>query len=170
MLRFSILTLCLIWAGSCFAQPVYNQSAGIRLGHTSALTFKKFFGNEEALEVLLSGRREGIQVSALYIFHQPMQFSFNENFYAYYGLGAHMGYERYGGLSKTLISVDPPQFLFDEQSYFVMGFNGILGLEYRWLSVPVTLGFDLKPYYNFVGMRYTRTRFWDSAISIKYVF
>ena len=62
------------------------------------------------------------------------------------------------------------EFIYEERSFFVMGVDLDLGVEYRWLEVPVTFGFDLKPYLNFVGMRYSRTQFWDAAISVKYVF
>ncbi|MBV6648026.1 MAG: hypothetical protein KI790_21370 [Cyclobacteriaceae bacterium] len=152
------------------AQDEYLQSAGVRLGHTSAITYKKFLAENEAIELLVSGRREGMQTTLLYTQHIPMQFSFNQNFYAFYGLGGHLGFEQYDNLNKTLTSLDPPEFVFEEKGYFVMGVDAIIGIEYRWLSVPATIGFDVKPYFNFIGMRYGRARFWDAAISFKYVF
>jgi hypothetical protein len=157
-------------ASIAIAQPTYERSAGVRLGVTSGMTFKKFMGNEEALEVIVSGRRDGIQLTTLYEFHEPMELSFNENFYAYYGLGGHVGYENYDRLNKTVISSDLSQFIFEDKSYFVIGADAILGIEYRWLSVPCTIGFDVKPYFNFIGLRYTQYRFWDSAVTFKYVF
>ncbi len=165
--------MCLLFAlsvGSIKGQALYDQSAGVRLGWTSSLTFKKFMLEDEALEILVSGRRQGVQLTMLYEFHEPMELSFNENFFVYYGIGGHMGYEKYGDLDKTLTSIDPPRFVFDERSYFIMGVDGILGIEYRWLSVPITIGFDIKPYFSFIGLRHTRTQFWDSGISFKYIF
>ena len=164
-------TLLMLWLTSdAVAQTMYQQSGGVRLGHTAALTFKKFMIEEEALEMLVSGRRDGLQFTTIYTFHKPMEFSFNENFYLYYGVGAHVGYERYGGFSKTLTSIEPPAFEFRDRTFFVMGADALLGIEYRWLSVPITVSFDLKPYFTFIGMRYTNGRFWDSAISFKYIF
>lgn len=149
----------------------YTKSAGVRLGHTSGLTFKKFVAGEEAVEFMASGRRDGFQLTIMYVNHQPMEFSFNENFYAYYGLGGHAGFERFDRLRKSIVSIDPDYvFEYEEQTYFVMGIDAILGIEYRWLSVPITIGFDIKPYFNYIGMRYTQARFWDSALSFKYVF
>lgn len=164
LINFSIIAL---------AQPTYLQSAGVRMGHTSGLTYKKFFENEEAVELIISGRNEGITITSMYLFHSPMQFSFNENFYAFYGIGGHIGFEQYDKLNKKLTSYnppDPPSFDYQEKSYYVMGIDAIVGLEYRWLTVPITIGFDVKPYYNFIGMRYSKAHFWDSAISFKYVF
>lgn len=165
-----ILTaIILLIASSGFAQQ-YEQSGGIRMGHTSGLTYKKFIHKEEAIEFIMSGRKNGIQASAIYTFHQPMEVSFNENFYVYYGLGLHVGYEKYDNLRRVATSFDPPSFALEQENYMVMGADAILGVEYRWLSVPVTFGFDIKPYFNFIGMRYSRVKFWDAAISVKYVF
>lgn len=168
--RFLSLIALIVSGYFACAQATYSQSAGIRLGQTSAMTFKKFVIDEEALEISLSGRKDGLQMTAMYIFHLPMEFSFNENFYAYYGLGGHFGFEKFSRLDKTLTSIDPPTFVFEDRSYYTMGADAIIGLEYRWLSVPVTIGFDIKPYINFVGLRYLRNHFWDSGISFKYVF
>ena len=60
--------------------------------------------------------------------------------------------------------------IFEDKSYFTVGADAIIGIEYRWLSVPCTIGFDVKPYFNFIGLRYTQYRFWDSAVTFKYVF
>lgn len=151
-------------------QQNYEKSAGVRLGNTSGLTFKKFVTEDEAFELILSGRNEGMQFTTMYLFHQPMQFSFNENFYVHYGLGGHVGYERFDDISKTLVNEAGDAFIFEDKSFFVMGIDASLGIEYRWLEVPITIGFDIKPLFNFIGMRHTRARFWDAGISFKYVF
>jgi hypothetical protein len=152
------------------AQPLYDRSAGVRLGVTSGMTFKKFKVPNESLEVMLSGRRDGIQLTTLYEFYEPMELSFNENFYAFYGLGGHLGYENYDRLNKVITNQDLSTFEYENKSYFVIGADAIIGIEYRWLSVPCTIGFDVKPYFNFIGLRYTQYRFWDSAVTFKYVF
>ncbi len=152
------------------AQQNYEKSAGVRLGSTSGLTFKKFVTENEAIELLLSGRNEGMQFTVMYLFHQSMEFSFNDKFYAHYGLGGHIGYERFDDISKTLVNATGDAFVFEDKSFFAMGIDANLGIEYRWLEVPITIGFDIKPIFNFIGMRHTRGQFWDSGISFKYVF
>ena len=172
-LKFAKIFLCisvtLISYGSV-GQQLYVKSGGIRLGHTSGLTFKKFQTEDEAVEMILSGRREGIQYTAMYMFHQPMEFSFNDRFYLHYGIGGHIGYEKFDDLAKTLSNAEGDEFIYESKSYYTMGVDASLGIEYRWLEVPATFGFDLKPYFNFIGMRHTKARFWDAAISFKYVF
>lgn len=163
LLFASLLLLCHFGFGQ-----QYKQSAGVRLGHTSGFTYKKFIVGEQAVELLLSGRRDGIQFSTLYKWHEPLELSFNENFYFYYGMGAHVGYERYDGLNKVLVATD--DFIFERQTYFVIGADAIVGLEYRWLSLPITVGFDVKPYFNYIGFRHMDANFWDASISFKYIF
>ncbi|WP_420576916.1 hypothetical protein [Ekhidna sp.] len=159
----------LISLGSA-AQQLYEKSGGIRLGHTSGLTYKKFVTEDEAVEMILSGRNEGMQYTALYLFHQPMEFSFNDRFYLHYGIGGHVGYEKFDDISKTLSNAAGDEFVYESKSFYTMGVDASLGIEYRWLEVPATFGFDIKPYFNFIGMRHTKARFWDAAISFKYVF
>lgn len=158
-----MLPLCL------FGQDV-GRAAGVRLGHTSGVVYKKFTTETEAFELMISGRKEGTQFTALYEFHKPMDVSFDKNFYFYYGIGGHLGYERFDDLNKVLINDDPLEFVFEDKSYFVMGFDLVAGVEYRYLSAPVTIGFEIKPYFNFIGMRYTKSQFWDAALSVKYIF
>ncbi|WP_420316861.1 hypothetical protein [Ekhidna sp.] len=152
------------------AQQLYEKSSGIRIGHTSGLTFKKFVTEDEAVELLLSGRNEGMHFAVQYLFHEPMEFSFNDRFYLHYGIGGHVGYEKFDDLSKTLSNAAGDEFIYEPKSFFIMGVDASLGIEYRWLEVPATFGFDIKPYFNFIGMRHTKAKFWDAAISFKYVF
>jgi len=155
----------------CLFAQEYERAAGVRLGHTSGLTYKRYVVETEAVEMILSGRNEGMQFTAIYEFHEPMEVGFEEsNFYFYYGIGAHVGFEKYDDLSKVLISETPLEFVFEDKSYFAVGLDAMVGVEYRYLIVPMTIGFEVKPYFNFIGMRYIKSQFWDAAISIKYIF
>lgn len=169
MKNLILLTLLLVGT-SVSGQQLYEKSGGIRLGHTSGLTFKKFITEDEAVEMILSGRNDGLQYTAQYLFHEPMEFSFNDRFYLHYGIGGHIGYEKFDDLSKVLANAEGDAFIYEPKSYITMGVDASLGIEYRWLEVPATFGFDLKPYFNFIGMRHTKAKFWDAAISFKYVF
>lgn len=169
-MKFFLIAMIVLASLAADAQQLYDKSAGIRLGHTSGVTYKKFFVEDEAIELMLSGRNDGMQFTAIYQFHEPMDLAFNDRFYFHYGIGGHIGYEKFDDLAKVLSNSEGTEFLYEERSFYVMGVDVDLGVEYRWLEVPVTFGFDLKPYYNFIGMRYSRTTFWDAAISLKYVF
>lgn len=169
-MKYFLLALTLVASFVAGAQQLYEKSAGLRLGHTSGVTYKKFFTEDEAIELILSGRNDGMQFTVTYLFNEPMELAFNDRFYLHYGVGGHLGYEKINDLAKVLSNSEGSEFLYEERSYYTMGVDASLGVEYRWLEVPATVGFDLKPYFNYIGMRYTQTKFWDAAISIKYVF
>ena len=165
------LILLLVAALTCNAQ-YYKNSSGIRLGYTSGLTYKHFINDEQAMEFIASGRNEGFQATTLYQFHRPMDIGFHDQFFLFYGVGGHIGFERLDDqrlLGPFVPGVDP-EFRTSERSFFTMGVNTVLGIEYRWLNVPMTIGLDIKPYLDFIGMRRTKIRFWDTALSFKYIF
>jgi len=154
----------------CLLGQHYERALGVRLGYSPGITYKKFIVEDEAIELIVSSRNDGTQFTTLYEFHNPLEVGFEENFYVYYGVGGHLGFERFDDLNKVLVSEDPVEFVFEDKSYFTMGLDIIAGVEYRYLTVPMTIAFELKPYFTFVGMRYTKSTFWDAGFSIKYVF
>jgi hypothetical protein len=169
MRRCILIALCVVCCSSLFAQNI-NKTAGVRLGHTAGLTYKKFIDPQSAIEFTLSGRRAGLQVTGMMLNHIPIDISFNDQFHLYYGLGAHLGIERYAGYRKELSVVDPSGYIYTRSNYFTMGIDAMIGAEYRLPTLPLTVGIDLKPYFNFVGLRHTNFHFWDLAISAKYIF
>lgn len=167
---FVVIAFSPFFCASQSSPQEYSQSAGIRFGSTTALSYKKFLVTEEAIEILISGRRDGLQLTTMYVFHEPMQLAFSPNFYAYYGAGGHFGYEKRNDMAKVLIGPEGDSFAFEEETFFVMGADFLIGVEYRWLAAPITISFDVKPYFDYIGMRKVDSRFWDSAISFKYIF
>ena len=166
------LLLAMSTIGTLSAQFYYKNSTGVRLGYTSGLTYKHFINRAEAMEFMASGRKEGFQVTGLYLFHRPIDTGFNNDFYFFYGVGGHVGVERFPDQRLVGSSSTPSlnEFDTDERTFFTMGVNTTVGVEYRWFRVPVTIGLDIKPFLNFIGMRQTKFRFWDTALSVKYIF
>ena len=155
------------------AAQYYEHSAGIRLGGSYGFTYKTFFDEQESIELLLGGRNDGLHLTGTFQFNRPLNLSKNETFFFYYGGGAHAGYEKYP--TKVIDTVDPTDpgastFRYENQNYFTMGIDLIVGIEYRFLTAPITIGLDIKPYFSYIGFRYTRSQFWDTSLSVKYVF
>jgi hypothetical protein len=166
MKRLLLLSLLGIVSLSSQAQ-FYKQSAGVRGGYTSALTYKYFYNDDQAIELMVGGRNQGIQITGLYTFHKPLNNVFSDMVYFYYGVGLHTGYEIYT-TQDTFTSLG--DFINNQHPFFIMGIDTMVGLEYRMLSIPLTVGLDIKPYFQLVDMRYGDTRFWDVGASVKYVF
>ncbi len=155
-----------------FAQNIESM-AGLRLGGTTAITYKKMFSNLEAFEVMMSGRENGIQLTGLYEKHRPMAFSLGENFYGYYGFGGHIGYVQSEPVLLRSDSSGQYQYrLLDirRKTFFTMGVDAIAGIEYHIYSVPMAFALDFKPAIELVGMRYLRSRVFDFGVSAKYIF
>lgn len=159
----AIILLALVFESKA---QYYLNSAGIRIGGSYGLTYKKFFNQTQALELLLGGRKGGMHLTTTFQFNKPLNLSKNETFFLYYGGGAHLGFQDY----QTKILDSFSVFRYENQTYFSMGIDAILGVEYRFLTAPITIGLDLKPYFTFIGFRYTDANFWDTSLSVKYTF
>lgn len=169
MKKVLLLTALILCSDHCFSQ-YYRNSVGFRLGGSTGVTFKGFYTESGAYEILASGRNDGFQVTGLYETYVPAKLS--QNLFIYYGVGAHLGFERYEGnrvvraelnnvSPGTIRNINPPK-------YFSMGIDAIAGLEYRF-AAPITLAVNVKPRFSFIGMRFTNFEFWDAAITFSFL-
>ena len=155
-LGFSILLL-LCCQLSSYAQD-YNTGIGLRGGFANGITIKHFVSSKTALEAIIASRWRGLEITGLYEIHGQ---AFNtERLKWYIGFGGHVGFwngdytNKYWGDSGT--------------SYTVVGIDGILGLEYSFVEIPINIGIDWKPAFNIIGY----SGFWGDggAFSIRYIF
>ena len=151
--RITILILsCISLTGS---SQDYDTGIGIRGGVFAwGLTVKHFITTDAAGELLLTSRYNGINATALYEQHLPV---FDTGgFYFFYGGGLHFG----------LWNKDQHLFLKDAKAY--SGIDGIIGLEYVLVDIPLSIGLDWKPGINVIS---DFGFFIDEiALSIRYVF
>ncbi len=153
-----------------FSLPVHAQNyfraAGIRGGLSSGFTYRQYLDPELAYEGLLSFRKGGLQLTVLREHIQPALFEFSEDFYFTYGYGAHIGFNY----------TDNYFFMFHEYYYYkkrfspLIGLDGCLGIEYRIPTIPIQIGLDFKPFFEFSMFEFFRIVPWDFAFSIKYIF
>ncbi len=153
-LIFTLLTT-LLFSVSAYSQQ-YETAIGFRGGFFSGVTAKHFIGQEKLVEGILSSRWRGFTITGLLEFQKP---AFEvENLYWYYGFGAHIGF--FDGVYTTWAS--------ENVSYTVVGIDGILGMEYVFEEVPISLSLDWKPVINLIGY----SGFWGDggALSVRYYF
>lgn len=142
-----VLTISIITLAS--AQD-YKTGIGLRGGTSWGLTLKHFVGQKAAFEGILYGYGDGFHVAGLYEIHNT---AFDvEHLKWYYGFGAHLG-----SLNGA-----------DDNNNFVLGIDGVLGIEYSFSEAPISIGLDWNPYFNLVG----DTNFYpqSGALSIRYIF
>ena len=134
----------------------YNTGIGLRLGFYNGLTVKHFIGEKSALEGIVATRWKGIGITGLYEIHNQLLNVDGVNWY--FGLGGHVGF--YDG--------DHTDWGKPDTKYTVIGVDGILGIEYNFSEVPISISADWKPAYDLAG----NTKFWydGGALSIRYIF
>ena len=81
--------------------------------------------------------------------------SYDGSYYGYYGYSGSGYYDKHGKWHPTGY----------KEHYTSLGIDLILGIEYKFSSVPFTLGLDIKPYWDFYGYS---NHYYDEALSIRY--
>ena len=130
----------------------YQTGLGLRGGTGWGITLKHFVSQKNAFEGFFYAYNHGFNVTGLYQYHNN---AFDvDNLRWYYGFGAHIG--SYNNKNK------------DYNSNFVLGIDGILGIEYTFTEVPLNIGLDWNPHLNFTSY----SGFWpgSAGISIRYIF
>lgn len=116
----------------------YDIGLGIKAGMAPGVSAKYFLTTNGALEGIATFRWGGVNVTGLAEFHVPVFDTKGMTFY--YGGGIHLGVWDSGK------AIDRP----DTGSKFNFGIDGIVGLEYAFFRVPLSLGLDWKPNFNIV--------------------
>ena len=110
----------------------YDNAIGLRIGYPTSVTYKHFFNDTWAFEVMAGTFfSNGFDLTAVVANHHEI---FVSDFNLYYGFGGHIGTYR-NVEKKTKLN---------------LGADGIFGFEYTF-SAPVCFGFDFKPSIGFVG-------------------
>ncbi|WP_028297740.1 hypothetical protein [Olivibacter sitiensis] len=133
-----VMTVCL--STEVKAQAMgddYNNAIGGRFGIANGITFKHFFKQDQALDVILNFRSKRNDYSrfklvGLYQWHLPI--SDVAGLRWYYGVG--------GGLGSYTDKVA-------DESELDFSVDGVIGLDYKIPNAPINLSLDWKPALNF---------------------
>ncbi len=166
-MKYFIILLILLVGFESYSQ--HNKSIGLRGGVTSGITFKSMIDESIGIELLLSHRNKGQVATALFEYHTPASYLFRDKLIYYYGFGAHAGY--YKIEDCTFIKVDNKlEKICNTRSVPSVGFDAIVGVEYRLEAYPLTVGLDLKPFVSLFGPYSIWKNINDIAFTIKYNF
>jgi hypothetical protein len=156
-LKLLISVFVLVASTTVFAQD-YKKAIGFRGGFPTAITGKYFVNKTDAIEGLLSGYRGGFEVTGLYEKHAN---AFDIPYLNwYYGGGAHIGF------FDNIIS-RPYYYNDNRASGFLVGIDGIFGIEYTLTEIPFVIGIDVKPTFDFAP----EPRLWPGGgISFRFYF
>lgn len=163
MKKLIILTL-LFMPALLFAQT-YHNAIGIRGGLTAGFEYRYYTDDANSYKFLLGTRDNGVQFHALKEFHQYDLFEFTDQLVFFYGAGLHAGYEQW---QKRYTQNE--QVWYEDRTAFLAGMDALVGLEYEFYEVPISLGFEAKPYFDVFGSNMFHLELFDFAFTVKYRF
>lgn len=146
-----------------------NKAIGIRGGLTSGFEYRVFSGDLSSYKVLLSTRKQGIQLTGLKEFHVPDAFDIGEDLDFIYGFGAHVGFESWNRY-YYYDEFDPFAYTRERRSGPIAGLDGLAAVEYTIPQIPLVIGFEVKPYFNLFGKDFFQIQPFDFAFTVKYTF
>ena len=165
-----VLALCLIGTTS-FAQQNKDWGIGLRLGDPLGLSVKKYLAPRKAIEFNIGrtwrynysnafyrhndynrdfydyewhNNRSSVSLQARYLIHKPLRLKEVPGLEWYYGAGAQFRFfsveyrYRYDGPGKSR------GYYTDRVTHTDFGVDGIIGLEYSWRNVPITVFTDIN--------------------------
>src|SRR6266540_1322791 len=153
MNKIALAFLCVVILGginSISAQEAKNTSAigtdyktaiGIRLSNnmpivSNAITLKHFLNEKTAVEGFFSFS-DPLSIGALLEFHKPFS---TPGLQWFYGAGAYLGFGKEYDVNKAR-NVNTTYF----------GAQGVVGLDYKFASIPINISLDWKPELNLVS-------------------
>jgi hypothetical protein len=160
-------------AGMLLMQDAQGQELqkqlGFRFGNTTGFTAKFIRDDVFAFEGILGFRSGGAQLYGLFEARRPVFYDRVENMYAYFGGGLHVGFVRWDDYYGEY---DPYYNPYHGNPYEnigpAFGFDGVIGMEYSFQSVPITLAADFKPFFEMYGPFLFRANFWDFGFHLRY--
>ncbi|MFK7968933.1 MAG: hypothetical protein AB8F95_01130 [Bacteroidia bacterium] len=135
MKKSMLLFLSLLLLGTIVKAQNYDHSVGARISLTKGISYKALFDDVSGLEIIGTSRNRYTAVTGLYELHFHT-FSSN-NVYLIAGAGGHIGL------------VNPET----NRSFWVLGVDGIIGVEYSFDRAPFAVTLDVKPALNLVGRK-----------------
>ncbi|HSJ67829.1 MAG TPA: hypothetical protein VK921_09145 [Anditalea sp.] len=154
---FAIIMMAGLSLGQNAMAQDYNTAVGLRAGNSGGVTIKHFLSDAVAFEGLIHSRWRGLMVTGLLEVHRDIREARGLRWY--YGAGAHVGF--YNANARR-------DWGDRDRSYTTVGIDGILGLEYTFVEIPLNLSLDWKPAFDVIG----HTQFWGDgfALSVRYTF
>jgi hypothetical protein len=155
MKKSFVLTIAIVFASLTLNAQDYNWAVGARLSDfMGGISVKKSLSEKSKIEGIFAVPYwRGINLTGLY---EQNLVNISKRFPVYAGAGAHAGSWKYKSNND------------DNKRYFFVGADVILGAEYTFPSVPLSLSIDYKPSYNIA--EHSGFNFADGGIAIRYTF
>ena len=169
MRKAGFLILIIFLSVTSIAQE-YEKQVGLRLGVTSGISGKIIKNDQAAIEGILGFRDGGMQIYGLVESYHPLIKTNTNHWMIYFGGGGHMGYVN--GYMKERRWSNTAGYYYEEIRVvgMVLGLDGVIGTDYTFSKVPITLSLEFKPYIELQDFWNFNVNFWDVGFGIKYSF
>lgn len=169
MKKAATLLVITLFSITVFSQ-IYEKQVGLRLGVTSGISGKVIKNDRTAIEGLFGFRDGGIQFAVLLESYHPIIKTNTTHWMMYFGGGGHIGYVN--GYNKVRRWSNTSGYYYEEQRIAgpVIAIDGVIGTDYTFNKVPITLTLEFKPFLELQDFRQFKVNFWDVGFGIKYSF
>jgi hypothetical protein len=138
----SFLLIGVICAGTKLSAQDYKTALGIRLSSSApminnSITLKHFLNETTAIEALFSFG-DPLALGAMVEMHKPL--GTTEGLRWFYGGGAYLAFVK---------TYNPEKNRDETNTNF--GGQGVIGLDYKFVNLPLNLSLDWKPELNLIG-------------------
>ncbi|NOZ47560.1 MAG: hypothetical protein GXO79_12385 [Chlorobi bacterium] len=165
-MKYIFILIFSLFSYSIYAQE-YTKAFGLRTGNNSAFTYKSFFNDMESFEGMLSFK-QGIIISVLKEQNELAFVNFSDRIFYYYGFGGHIGFVNNSTDNSAFYTIS--KNFRQNLTHPVVGLDVLVGIEYRFVSVPFIAGLEVKPYFDLFGTNYFSMHTGDLSLTIKYIF
>lgn len=143
-----------------------NYAVGLRGGYTHGVIFRQYLSDNSGYLGIASGFNHEVKFTLIKEVYSKKDLAFFNNVTVVKGFGGHVGineadnFSIFGQTYKTKNkSVSP-----------VLGIDGLIGAEYKIAGLPIILGLDYKPYFEFSTIKYFNIQIWDVGFYVMYTF
>jgi len=156
-------------ATTVFSQ-IYEKQVGILMGVTSGITGKVIKEDRVAIAGIFGFRNGGVQIYGLLESYHPIIKTNTQRWMMYFGGGGHIGY--IDGYNRVRRWSNTSGYYWEEQrtSGAVIGIDGVVGTEYTFNKVPITISLQFKPFLELQSFQKFKVGFWDVGFGITYSF
>lgn len=132
----------------------YHKAIGVKM-FPGAISYKKFISENKAYEAIGYITLDGLSLSIVKEFYTPIV-DVNQLTW-FYGYGGHLGIWS-DEFKKTNLGTS--------NSNIAVGFDGIIGLDYKIKNSPINLSFDWQPSFSIIQAYFKN----QGGIAVRYTF
>jgi hypothetical protein len=163
-----VFTIIMLVLSTSITAQIKSSSIGLRGGGVSGFSYKYIDDDFKAFELIFGWQEDGIRLIGMLEKYQQLATNRMANLFLFMGGGAHTGYVSYNTEYVYQSANGYDYYVMDKVTKPVLGADFIIGLEYRFETIPLRFGLDYKPYIQVFGENPFRVDLWDMGFSLRY--